>query len=201
MNTTIPHQITLEATQWTTEIAVTSLDHGDGHTEDISTSIPIPMTSLQIETIQNQGEAIPIQEETHDAQEEVVPVRLEAVPAVLPTPMVIPTSHIPVLQKNNFSMSLENVSDELIENNLEGNYIPVLSPVRNTHLDISSIVAPDNAKIDPVLQKDLHFMQTWLGKAAETETPFIEVVSKSQKKKKLTDFTENFTQNPLSTTI
>jgi len=44
-------------------------------------------------------------------------------------------------------------------------------------------------------------MQTWLAKAAETETPFIEVVSKSQKKKEFTDFTENFTQNPLSTTI
>jgi len=155
--------------------------------------------SLQIETIQNQGEAIPIQEETHDAQEEVVPVRSEAVPTVLPTPMV--TSHIPVLQKNNFSMPLENVFDEIIENNIEGNYMPILSPVKNTHLDISSIVAPDNAKIDPVLQKDLNFMQTWLAKAAETESPFIEVVSKSQKKKEFTDFTENFTQNPLSTTI
>jgi len=125
--------------------------------------------SLQIETIQNQGEAIPIQEETHDAQEEVVPVRSEAVPTVLPTPMV--TSHILVLQKNNSSMPLENVFDEIIENNIEGNYMPVLSPVKNTHLDISSIVAPDNAKIDPVLQKDLNFMQIWLAKAAETETP------------------------------
>jgi len=138
---------------------------------------------LQIETIQNQGEAIPIQEETHDAQEEVVPVISEAVPTVLPTPMV--TSHIPVLQKNNFSMPLENVFDAIMENNIEGNYMPVLSPVKNTHLDISSIVAPDNAKIDPVLQKDLNFMQTWLAKAAETETPFIEVVSKSQKKKRI----------------
>jgi len=68
--------------------------------------------------------------------------------------------------------------------------MPVLSPVKNTHLDISSIVVPDNATIDPVLQKDLNFMQTWLAKAAETKTPFIEVVSKSQRKKKeLTDFT------------
>jgi len=30
--------------------------------------------------------------------------------------------------------------DELIENNIEGNYMSVLSPVKNTHLDISSIV-------------------------------------------------------------
>jgi len=81
-------------------------------------------------------------------------------------------------------MPLENVSDELIENNLEGNYMPVLSRVKNTHLDINSIVAPDNDKIDPVLQKDLNFMQTWLTKAAETETQFIEVVSKSKKKKR-----------------
>ena len=68
-------------------------------------------------------------------------------------------------------MPFENVFDEIIENNIEGNYMPVLSPVKNTHLDISSIVAPDNAKIDPVLQKDLNFMQIWLAKAAETETP------------------------------
>jgi len=168
--------------------------HVFGHKETETTT-----ASLQIETIQNQGEAILIQEETHDAQEEVVSVRSEATHTVLPTPMV--TSHILVLQKNNFSMPLENVFDEIIENNIEGNYMPVLSPVKNTHLDISSIVAPDNAKIDPVLQKDLNFMQTWLAKAAETETPFIEVVSKSQKKKEFTDFTKNFTQNPLSTTI
>ena len=63
-------------------------------------------------------------------------------PTVLPTPMV--TSHIPVLQKNNSSMPLENVFDEIIENNIKGDYMPVLSPVKNTHLDISSIVAPDN---------------------------------------------------------
>jgi len=177
----------------------------------VPNALPTPMgshketetttTSLQIETIQNQGEAIPIQDETHDTQEGVVPVRSEAVPVVLPTPMVIPTSHILVLQMNNFIMPLENVSDEIIENNLEGNYMPILSPVKNIHLDISSIVALDNAKIDPVLQKDLNFMQTWLAKAAETETPFIEVFSKSQEKKELTDFTENITQNPLSTTI
>ncbi|KEH26717.1 DUF4283 domain protein [Medicago truncatula] len=61
----------------------------------------------------------------------------------------------------------------------------VLSPVKQMTLDISSIVAPEGSKIDPVLQKDLDFMHTWLSKAAATEVPFIEVVSKSQKKKNM----------------
>lgn len=52
------------------------------------------------------------------------------------------------------------------------------------------------APVDPVQQKDLDFMQTWLAKAVVNEVPFKEVVSKSQKKKK--KFAKDFTQNPLS---
>jgi len=44
-------------------------------------------------------------------------------------------------------------------------------------------MAPDGAPVDPLLQKDLDFMQTWLAKAAVNEVPFNEVVSKSQEKK------------------
>ena len=45
-------------------------------------------------------------------------------------------------------------------------------------------MAPDGAPVDPVLEKDLDFMQIWLAKAAVNEVSFKEVVSKSQKKKK-----------------
>jgi len=48
---------------------------------------------------------------------------------------------------------------------------------------VSSIVAHDDATVDPVLQKEMDFMQTWLAKAAVNDGPFTEVLSKSQKKK------------------
>jgi len=104
-------------------------------------------------------------------------------PATLPTPMVIPTSHSPILQNNTFSMPFENVSNELIPYDLEGNHMSVLSPVKKTNLDISSIMALDDAQIDLVLQQDINFMQTGVSKAAASEVasevPLIEVVSKS----------------------
>jgi len=81
-------------------------------------------------------------------------------------------------------VQLENVSDERISFDLEENHSSILSPVKNKTLDISSIVAPEDAQIDPVLQKDINFMQEWLSKAAAIEVPFTEVVSKSQEKKK-----------------
>jgi subtilase family serine protease len=103
-------------------------------------------------------------------------------PVVSPVPQTAPLSSS-VPQTTTFSMPLENVSDDLIQNTMEGNTIPVLSPVKNANVDISSIVAPENAQIDPVLKQDLSHMEKWLAKAAETDTPFIDVVSKSQKKK------------------
>ena len=99
-----------------------------------------------------------------------------------PSLVVTHTSHSLVLHNHNFSMQLENVSDDIVAHNLEENTIFVLSPVKNKTLDISSIVALEGSKIDPVLQKDLDFMHTWLSKAAATEIPFTKVVSKSQKK-------------------
>jgi len=67
--------------------------------------------------------------------------------------VVTHTSHSPVIQNHNFSMQLENVSDDIVAHNLEGNTISVLSPVKNKTLDINSIVALEGSKIDPVLQK------------------------------------------------
>ena len=76
-------------------------------------------------------------------------------------------------------MQLENVSDEIVTNYLEGNHESVLSPIKEKALDVSSIVAPDDVQVDPVLQEDLDFMQTWLAKVAVNDKPFIKVVSKS----------------------
>lgn len=105
------------------------------------------------------------------------------IPVETQTAMVTPISHSPTINGNTFSIQLENVSDEIVRNDLQENQEHILSPIKEKSLDISSIVAPDGAPVDPVLQKDLDFMQTWLAKAAVNEVPFKEVVSKSQKKK------------------
>ena len=109
--------------------------------------------------------------------------------------MVTPISHSLAITNNTFSKQLENVSDEIARNDLEENQEHILSLVKENTLDVSSIVAPDGTPVDPVLQKDLDFMQTWLAKAAVNEVPFKEVVPKSQKKK---EFAKGFIQNPLS---
>lgn len=102
-------------------------------------------------------------------------------------------------QTQTHSTDVELITEEA--NNVPARVAPlqhqtnthVLSPVKQMITpDISSIVAPEGSKIDPVLQKDLDFMHTWLSKAAATEVPFIEVVSKSQKKK-------NMQKNPYKT--
>ena len=98
--------------------------------------------------------------------------------------MVTPISHSPAISNNTFSIQLENVSDEIARNDLEENQEHILSPIKEKKLDVSSIMASDGTPVDPVLQKDLDFMQTWLAKAIVNEVPFKEVVSKSQREKK-----------------
>jgi len=107
------------------------------------------------------------------------------IPVVTPTIMVTPISYSLAITDNTFSIQLENVSDEIARNGLEENQEHILSPVKEKTLDVSSIVAPDGAPVDLVLQKDLDFMQTWSPKAVVNEVPFKEVVSKSQKTKNL----------------
>jgi hypothetical protein len=80
-------------------------------------------------------------------------------------------------------LQLVNVIDEIARNDIGGDHESVLSPVKETTLDVSSIVAPDDATVDPVLHNEVEFMQTWLAKAAVNNAPFTLVVSKSQKKK------------------
>jgi hypothetical protein len=100
------------------------------------------------------------------------------------------TSHLvtlitcnPITLVNTFSMQLDNVSNEMVRNDMEGNHKFILSSVKEKTLDVSSIVIPDDVLVDSVLQKDIDFMQTWLAKAVVNDAPFTQVVSKSQKKK------------------
>ena len=122
-----------------------------------------------------------------ESQEDEILERTSDIPADIPIQVVIPTSQNPIIQGNNFNVQLENVSDERISFDLEENHSSILSLVKIKTPDISSIVAPEDAQIDPVLQKDIKFMQEWLSKAAAIEVPFTEVVSKSQKKKEFTE--------------
>jgi len=49
--------------------------------------------------------------------------------------------------------------------------------------DVSKFVVALDASVDPELLQEVEFMNAWMAKAAETDVPFIPVVSKSQKKK------------------
>jgi hypothetical protein len=77
------------------------------------------------------------------------------IPVETQTTMVTPISHSPAINNNTFSIQLENVSDEIVRNDLEENLEHILSLIKEKTLDVSSIVAPDGASVDPVLQKDL----------------------------------------------
>jgi hypothetical protein len=153
---------------------------------DISVQIPLEAASL---------EATLEMDATSQSQGDNIIDHADDIPVVTPTIVVTPISHCPAITNNTFSIQLENESDEIARNDLEENQEHILSPVKEKTLDVSSIVAPDGAPVDPVLQKDLDFMQTWLAKALVNEVPFKEVVSKSLKKK---EFAKGFIQNPLS---
>ncbi|KEH37617.1 DUF4283 domain protein [Medicago truncatula] len=117
---------------------------------------------------ENDSEPINVDEET-----EAVPQQLEA--ASLEGTLEIDAA--PQSQGDDIidhTDDIPNVSDEIARNDLEENQEHILSPVKEKTLDISSIVAPDGAPVDPVLQKDLDFMQTRLAKVVVNEVPFKE---------------------------
>jgi len=82
---------------------------------------------------------------------------------------------------HSFSMQLTNVTDDVDCSDLGADHEPILSPVRT--LDVSSIAAAPDALVDPTLQNEMDFMQTWLEKTAVNDAPFSSNISKSQKKK------------------
>lgn len=82
----------------------------------------------------------------------------------------------------SFSMPLFNVIHNVASSAFVVTNEPILTQV--APLDVNSIRADPEATVDPTLQKNLNFMQTWLSKAAvNEEVPFTTVLTKSQKKK------------------
>lgn len=86
------------------------------------------------ESIADHSEAIPVEAQDINNDESTY-----AILAAIPTPLVITTSLSPVIQNNNLSMQLENVSDNIIPTDLEDHHSHILSPVKNIIADISSI--------------------------------------------------------------
>lgn len=79
----------------------------------------------QRESIADHSEAIPV--ETHNINNDE---STYAIPAAIPTPLVITTSLSPVIENNNLSMQLENVSGNRIPTDLEHHHSHILSPVK-----------------------------------------------------------------------
>lgn len=82
------------------------------------------------------------------------------------------------VSQNSFSMPLFNVIDNVARSSLVVTNEPILTQVEC--LDVNSIRADPEATVDPTLQKNLDFMQTWLSKAAVNEdVAFTTVLTKS----------------------
>jgi len=187
MNSDVPFQKTIEAAPLEEETKNVPHPQHQSTNSDIPVQIPLEAASL---------EATLEMDVASQSQGDDNIYHTDDISAVTPTIMVTPISHSPAITNNTFSIQLENVSDEITRNDLEENQEQILSPIKEKTLDFGNIEAPNGALVDPVLQKDLDFMQTWLAKAAVNEVPFKEVVSKSQNKKKR--ILKGFIQNPLS---
>jgi len=105
------------------------------------------------------------------------------IPAATSPHLVTPINRSPFTSNNTFSIQLNNVTDEVVRNDLGGDHESGISPVKEKTLDVSSIVAPDDDMINPVLHKEMDFMQAWLAKTVVNGAPFTQVISKSRKKK------------------
>jgi len=80
------------------------------------------------------------------------------------------------------TVSLSNVIDVVASLANVVTYEPIITPIEAPNVD--SMRADSNITVDHTLQKDIDFMQAWLGKAAvNEEVPFSPVITKSQKKK------------------
>jgi len=97
--------------------------------------------------------------------------------------IVHPTEFTVNVPHNSFTLQYINVTDEVVRNDLAADHDRVLSPVTEKSVDVSSIVVASDAPVNPTLQKEVDFMNNWLAKAAENETPFMPIISKPHKKK------------------
>ena len=73
------------------------------------------------------------------------------------------------------SFILRNVSEEITRN---------LPPVTVKPLKTNSVFISSNVNVDPTLQREVNYMNDWLAKAAESEVPFVPVLSKKKKRSK-----------------
>jgi len=105
------------------------------------------------------------------------------IPATTSPHLVTPINRSPGTSNNTFSLQLNNVTNEVVRNDLGGDHGSVIYLVKETTLDVSSIVAPDDSTVDLVLHNEMDFMQTWLTKVAVNDAPFTQLLSKSQKNK------------------
>lgn len=110
-------------------------------------------------------------------------VHLVDIPATTSPHLVTHINRSPGTSNDTFSLQLNNVTDEVVRNDLGRDHESVIYLVKETTLDVSSIVVPDDATVDPVLHNEMDFMQTWLAKAVVNDSPFTQLLSKSQKKK------------------
>jgi len=70
------------------------------------------------------------------------------------------------------SFILQNVSEEIPRN---------FPPVTVTPLETNNVLISSNVNVDPTLQREVNYMNDWLARAAESEVPFVPVVSKKKK--------------------
>jgi len=101
----------------------------------------------------------------------------------MPAETYPPQENLVTRDEPSFTLQYTNFTDDVVRNDLGAELRPILSLVTDKSLDVSRIVVTPDAHVDPTLQKEVDFMNNWLAKAAENDTPFVSVVSKSQKKK------------------
>jgi len=82
------------------------------------------------------------------------------------------------------SFNLRNVSEEIIRKDFRTEYEAALSPVMVKPLEANSVVISSNVTVDPTFQREVNYMNDWLAKAAESEVPFVPVLSKKKKASK-----------------
>jgi len=100
-----------------------------------------------------------------------------------------PQENLITCDEPSITLQYINVTNDVVRNDLGEELQLILSPVTDKSLDVGRIVASPDAHVDPTLQKEVDFMNNWLAKASENDTPFMLVVSKSQKKEREQDVT------------
>jgi hypothetical protein len=86
-----------------------------------------------------------------------------------------------MVNNQQHSITFQYISDEVVRNDIGTDYETFLSPVTVKSLDVNSVVISSNVTVDPTLQREVNYMNDWLAKAAESDVPFVPVLSKKKK--------------------